>query len=360
MKLLKRRPSAKKDVKKAVSLLKKLLALRLVRILSIIFLFLLISPLVLFYFIRPKIQEDINYGVTFSNRYATEIGLDWKRVYTEILDDLKVKNIRLIAYWDDIESENDVFDYGDIKWQIEEAQKRDVNVILTMGRKVPRWPECFEPIWWKEIEDKQLQNNELFEYIKQTTLALKGYDNIVMWQVENEPFFKFGKCPLMNYGTVRNEINIVRSLDDRPIMTQDSGEGGFWFPSYALGDYMGISMYRKIWFDFWGALLGQAFYFKYPLAHWTYKVRAFVLRVPYQKIVVTELQGEPWGPRINSELTEKEKNQTMSRNDFLDVLSYSQKSGFSDFYLWGVEWWYWEKELNNKPFYWNTAKALFN
>ena len=50
----------------------------------------------------------------------------------------------------------------------------------------------------------------------------------------------------------------------------------------------------------------------------------------------------------------------MSRNDFLDTLSYAQKSGFGEIYVWGAEWWYWEKTVNNNPFYWDTAKALFN
>jgi hypothetical protein len=119
-------------------------------------------------------------------------------------------------------------------------------------------------------------------------------------------------------------------------------------------------MYRKIWYDFWGAFFGDFVYFKYPLAHWTYKIKADLVGVPHEKIYVTELQAEPWGPGINSSLTREEKDMTMSRHDFINTISYAQKAGFKDLYLWGVEWWLWEKEVADNPFYWDTAKALFN
>ena len=349
-----------KEIKRASKLLKRLFSIRFVKVALVTLLVIILAPVIFFITARPKVQHDINYGVTFSNRYATELGLDWQQTYIKILDDLNTKNIRLVAYWKDIEATNDEYDFSDIKWQLDEAQKRSVNVIVTVGRKVPRWPECFEPKWWSEIEEEDVQNHELFDYVKHTVMELQGYESIKMWQVENEPFFPFGICTDIKYRVVADEVKLVRELDDRPILIQDSGEGGFWFPSYRLGDNLAISMYRKIWYDFWGIFLGQSIYFKYPLAHWTYKIKADLVRVPYQKIIVTELQAEPWGPGINSSLTTDQKNKTMSRHDFIATLNYAQTAGFKDLYLWGVEWWWWEKEMNDNPFYWDTARALFN
>lgn len=352
----------KKQFKKLWSLIKQFFRLDIVK-LFLLGIFLLITIPVIFFFInRPKVQHDINYGITFSNKYSEELGLDWKETYIKILDDLGAKNLRLVAYWDDIESTNDRFDFSDLRWQLAEAEKRDVNVILVVGRKVPRWPECFEPQWWKELQSQELRSIELYEYVEQAAIALKDYDSIKMWQVENEPFFPFGICDPIYKDDILREIDIVRKVDDkeRPILVQDSGEGGFWYPSYQMGDYLGISMYRKIWYDFWKVLLGRSIYFQYPLAHWTYKIKADLLRVPYQKIIVTELQAEPWGPGPNHTLSDEETNKSMSRNDFLSTISYAQKAGFKDLYLWGAEWWLWQKEVNNNPFYWDTAKALFN
>lgn len=356
----KRKSPLNKQIKQAGVLLKKLLSLKIVQIILITILILLLFPFVIFFILRPKVNHNPNYGITFSNKYAQEIGLNWQDAYIKILDNLKVKNLRLVVYWDEVETKKDIYDYSNILWQLDEVEKRgDINVILTMGRKVPRWPECFEPDWYKNETDQKIKDLELYEFIKQTTTQLKKYDSIVMWQVENEPFFPFGECEDIKRDTLKKEVSVVRSIDARPIVIQDSGEGGTWYPTYSLGDYLAISMYRKIWYDFWGVFLGKSIYFKYPLAHWTYKIKAHMLRVPPERIIVTELQAEPWGPNINTLLTQEQKNRTMSKNDFLDTISYAQKSGFDDLYLWGAEWWLWEKEQNNNSFYWDTAKALF-
>ena len=362
-KLRKRTPTREvKQFKLATRLFKKLFGLHVVKVILVLILLVLLSPIVIYLIYKPKVQEDMSYGVTFSNRYATDLGLDWKEVYTAMLDELEVQNLRLVVYWDDVEKERDTYDFSDIMWQLDEAEKRDLNIILAIGRKVPRYPECFQPDWWVEMKNENYQDIELVEYIKVVIRTLEHYKSIKIWQVENEPFFKFGECdnPPIKRDLVLKEIQMAKSLDGRGILVQDSGEGGFWFPAYQAGDYLGISMYRIIWYDFWGAFFGNFIYFKYPLAHWTYKIKADLTLVPHENIIVTELQAEPWGPAINSALTQKEKDRSMSRHHFLDTISYAQKAGFKDYYFWGVEWWYWEKYVNGNPFFWDTAGAVFS
>jgi hypothetical protein len=355
----KKNPALEKDVKESKHLLKHLFSIKLVRVVVSVVAFLILAPFILFFILKPVPAEQINYGVTFSKKYSEQLGQEWKSAFLKTVDELKVKNMRLVVYWDDVERVKDKYDYSDIKWQLTEAEKRDIKVILSMGLKVPRYPECFSPDWWKKITNKTQKDNELYEYVKQTATELKSFQNIIIWQVENEPFWPFGECEKGDREVVLNEISVVRSIDPRPILVQDSGEGGFWAPTYQMGDYLGISMYRKIWYDFWGLFMGKFIYFQYPLAHWSYKIKANLVGVPVNNIIITELQAEPWGPGINSSLSKEEKDKTMSRSDFIDTLNYAQKSGFKDLYLWGVEWWLWEKEVKNTPFYWDTAKALF-
>lgn len=343
------------------NLTKQIFSLSLVKISLIILFLIVLLPSLFLIFAWPEIQPDVKYGTTFSNKYAEELGLDWRDAYIKILDDLGAKNLRLVAYWDEVEPTRDNYDYSNIKWQLEEAEKRDAKVILAFGRKAPRWPECFEPQWWKDIPDRETRQLELYEYVEQTVNELKVYDNIEIWQVENEPYFPFGECQKdIQRAEVEHEVQLVRNLDPRPILIQDSGEGGFWFPSYQTGDYLSISMYRRIWYDFWGIFGGRFIYFQYPLPYWSYKIKASLLGIPYDRVFVTELQAEPWGPGINSELPKEEKDKTMSREDFYATLSYAQKAGFTRLYLWGAEWWLWEKEQNNNPYFWETAKALFS
>jgi hypothetical protein len=70
-------------------------------------------------------QEKIkpNYGVTFSARYARELGLNPKETLQSIFTDLGVKKVRLVAYWDEIQDAEGHLDYHDLDWQIEMAKK---------------------------------------------------------------------------------------------------------------------------------------------------------------------------------------------------------------------------------------------
>uniref|UniRef100_A0A7C4TLQ1 GH10 domain-containing protein n=1 Tax=candidate division WWE3 bacterium TaxID=2053526 RepID=A0A7C4TLQ1_UNCKA len=359
--LPKKKPWYQKEAIQAINDIKDFFHLHIIRIILIILIVLVATPVILFIYYKPVPHKKINYGVTFSWKYAAEMGLDWKETYLQTLDDLQARNLRLVVYWEDTEPTKDNYDYSNIKWQLEEADKRNANVILSIGRKVPRYPECFEPKWWRGISSKDIRDQELYEYIKKTVTELKHHSSIKMWQVENEPFWPFGDCPYeFSLEEIKRETALVRDLDpDRPILSQDSGEGGLWFKTYEIGDYLGISMYRKIWYDFWGIFGGRFVYFQYPLQNWTYAIKAGLVGVPIEKIIVTELQAEPWGPGLNSKLTQEEKDHTMSRNDFYATIDYAQRAGFKDLYLWGVEWWYWEKLNNNNPFFWDTAKALF-
>src|SRR3989338_5721806 len=56
-----------------------------------------------------KKAEKIIWGVTFSKPYAQGLGLDWKETYLAILDELNVKNLRIPAYWNELEGPKDVF-----------------------------------------------------------------------------------------------------------------------------------------------------------------------------------------------------------------------------------------------------------
>ena len=359
-KVLKRKSQFSKELKTEFRLLSELLTLRPTKIFFSVLLAFIFGPLLLFLILKPTPAKDIEYGTTFSKKYAEQLGLNWQNSYIKILDELQVKNLRLIVYWDDVEATRDHYNFNDIIWQIEEASKRNAKIILVVGRKVPRYPECFEPQWWKDFPDGNEKDARLYRMIQNAVLTLKNYKAITMWQVENEPFFPFGVCTNIKKEVVQKEISIVQQLDSRPIIVQDSGEGGYWYPSYKLGNYLGISMYRKIWYDFWKIFLGRFIYFEYPLSHWTYKIKADLVGVPYERIIVTELQAEPWGPEINSKLTQEEKDKSMSKNSFIETISYAQKTGFRDLYLWGAEWWLYEKEHNGENYYWDIAKALFN
>ncbi len=49
-------------------------------------------------FVKETPNKNINFGVTFSELYAKELGLNWKETYIAVLDDLNVERIRIPVY----------------------------------------------------------------------------------------------------------------------------------------------------------------------------------------------------------------------------------------------------------------------
>jgi hypothetical protein len=302
--------------------------------------------------IYPK--EELEYGITFSKKQAEELGLDWQEAYIAIFD-LGAKKMRLPAYWSEIEPTSGQFGWDDLDWQLEQARKRGVEVILAVGGRLPRWPECHFPDWAENLTKEQ-REQKILEYIEKVVLRYIGEDSIVAWQVENEPFLShFGDCPEFSSKFLDKEIALVRSFDDRPIVLTDSGELSIWMPAARRADIFGTTMYR----DTYSKVFKR--YIHYPIrpGFFRFKKNIAAFFTHPEKWIVIELQAEPWGPIPYQNLSKEERGRTMDLEKFRKIIEFSSQTGFKEFYLWGAEWWYWEKTVNGDESLWNEAKKLF-
>jgi beta-galactosidase GanA len=177
----------------------KLLKLFLIALGSLV----ILIAAVFFIFPEQPPQETL-FGITFSKQQAENFGLDWRKSYTDILDDLDVKYIRLSAYWTEIEAKRGEFNFEILDWQIEEAKKRDAKILLAIGRKLPRWPECHIPSWAIDLS-REAQNQAVQEMLEEVIAHYKNEPAIWAWQVENEPFFPFGECPWVDKNFLKKE-----------------------------------------------------------------------------------------------------------------------------------------------------------
>jgi len=306
--------------------------------------------------------------VNFSQKHAESLGLDWKENYLALLDDLNVKNIKLAAQWDLIESKKDEFDFEDLDWQITEAEKKDAKILLVIGMKTGRWPECHIPDWAKNLS-KDEQQKAILKMLEQIVLNYRSSTSIDMWQVENEPFFPFGECLWVDKKFLEKEIELVKSFDSkkRPIIVSDSGEGSLWLNAARFGDVVGTTMYRKVWFSFyWGKRILKivpeklGFYISYPIPSVFYWRKAqYVQKIFDKKVIVVEFQAEPWGPKLLYDSPLEEQEKTMNLEQFRNNIEFAKKTGLDKFYLWGAEWMYWMKTEQNDPNLWNEARKLF-
>ena len=304
----------------------------------------------------PPQAKEISWGVNFSQKHAQNLGLDWKETYSALLDDLKVKNIKLITHWDLIELNEGKYYFEDLDWQIKKAEEKDARLLLVIGMKTGRWPECHIPGWAKNL-NKEEQQKEILEMIEEVVLRYRDRASVGAWQVENEPFFPFGECPWVDKNFLKKEIDLVKSLDSqsRPIVISDSGEGSLWVNAAKFGDIVGTTLYKKVWFR----QLGNYIYYPFPPIFYWRKAQ-LIEKIFDKKVIVVELQAEPWGPKLLYESPLEEQEKTMNLERFKANIEFAKKTGLDEFYLWGGEWWYWLKEKQNKPEIWQEAKKLFN
>jgi len=308
-----------------------------------------------FFIGETKPAEKIAWGVNFSQKHSRDLGLDWQENYLALIDDLGTKNIKLATYWDLIETKEGQYNFQDLDWQIKTAEEKGTKLLLVIGMKTPRWPECHIPQWAKNLTKKE-QQEKILKMLENTVLRYKDSEAIWAWQVENEPFFPFGECLWVDKNFLKKEIELVKSLDfqNRPILISDSGEGSLWITAARLGDIVGTTMYRKAWFRQF------KIYITYPFPPTFYWRKAQMIKKFFGKeVICVELQAEPWGPALlyDSPLAEQEK--TMNLEQFQKNIEFAKKTGLKEFYLWGGEWWFWLKEKQGKPEIWQEAKKLF-
>lgn len=309
-----------------------------------------------YFYTRFEPAQNFNWGVTFSHRYAQYLGLDWRTVYLDMLNDLKPQKIRIMAYWEDIEPEPEKYDFSIAAQMLAEAEKRNVEVILVLGHKQPRWPECHHPNWYNDLSQEDKDAAQL-RMVKNAANYYKQFSALKVWQIENEALFSFGyQCPQTPKELVQAEIDLVRSIDDRPILLSDSGEFGRWLPTASLKpDIFGSTMYRVVHNPKVG-------YFKYPLPPAFFRVKAGVMQTfqPVDKIIGVELQAEPWFADDMFQVDLKTQYSLMNPVIFREYTQYAKDVGFEDNYLWGVEWWYWLANKHGDWGMWEEARQLLN
>ncbi|PSO45975.1 MAG: hypothetical protein BRC22_00275 [Parcubacteria group bacterium QH_9_35_7] len=298
------------------------------------------------------------YGVSFDPERANSLNLKWKQVYLSILQDLDPEYIRISAMWDRIEESKNEFDFSKIDWMIKEAEKHDTQVLLVLGQKAPRWPECHVPDWLEDYGSSQAKDY-LFRYIRKTVNRYKEHKALAMWQVENEPFinFSFGECEKYREELVTEEIELVKNLDpDHEIVITDSGEMSSWYTASKVGDILGTTIYRSV-------RTPSGFIFTYDwLPAGFYKFKARLWGKDYDEFIVSELQAEPWfigsSTPLNTSITRQKE--TLNPSRLRDNLDYSKRVGASQVYLWGAEWWYYMKKKRDKEQFWNIIKQELN
>ncbi len=299
-----------------------------------------------------RVVYPVEYGVSFHIGYTEWLGLNWRDTYRAMLRELSPKYIRIAAEWNAVEKKEGEFDFTDVDWMMDEAAKARARVTLVIGQKSPRWPECYIPSWWQSDGDRA--EEQLHTYIRTVVERYKHHPAMEFWQVENEPYilFNFGACSEYQKDFLPKEIALVQSLDsEHKTIVTDSGELSTWRKASVAGDYFGTTVYRvvrdkkeRIWSYRW-------------LPSVVYTWRAALWGRDLNTFFVSELQAEPWfGGAHPADMPIETQEETMNPERLVEHMDFVTHIGVPRAYLWGVEWWYWMKEIKGDGRYWDVVK----
>jgi hypothetical protein len=293
-------------------------------------------------------------GASFSLHRCSELGINKQAVLKAALQDLGLRRFRLMSYWNIHEQQPGKYNFAELDWQLDLIAKYGGTVSLCLGKRQPRWPECHIPQWAAALPQQQWYA-ALYQYIETVVERYKNHPALASWQLENEALLKtFGHCVDKDYShsRLKAEYRLVKSLDSRHpiIMTLSDSWGLPWRrpnpDAYALSLYrITINQYGKYVFS------------KRPPLF--YKLRAAVIQTPRRKqVFVHELQAEPWLSKGVTETPLEEQFRYLSPNLLKANIAFAVRTDLTPIDLWGLEWWYWLKETQNQPQYWNTIKNL--
>ena len=306
-------------------------------------------------------DNEVSWGVNFSESQAEYLGLDAKEVYKAIIHDLGAKQIKLHINWNSTEKTKNDFDFSSLDYQVSEAEKSNVKLILVIGMKTGRWPECHTPTWFEQVPEDARQE-EIVRYVTTIVERYKNSKAVEYWQLENEPFLEFGTCPDWYYkqdtSLLEAEVAAVRAIDtEREIIISESGELSDWTKAASLADIVGVTMYRSSWNETEKTFGLNPYSF---LAPEFYSAKAAFINHYYKKPVISiELQAEPWTAKPLGESSLEVQAMSMNPELFKENVEFAKQAKLGSYYFWGAEWWYWMKTKHNQPEIWELAKQLF-
>ena len=301
----------------------------------------------------PDTDFDANFfgqkrfGTTFSTKELLRRGLDWKEAFDCFLE-LGMNAMRIGAYWSDIEPEHGQFDFAELDELLAKCEANNIQVVVTLGMKGPRWPEFHIPTWAQvETDAEDITSDEelcrqCLDYVEATVRRIQGYKCIIAFQIENEPLDKAGeRRQIVGIDFVAQEANLVRSVDSglRPIIITA------WCWSFKHdSDVKDALRYCNI--------LGLDVYSRVRGDDKTGEQRASTLPKHYKQLAngkgreawITEAQAEPWNPS------------SFDKDDLSSLLSKLQKGEFDTVFLWGFEKWLDNKLNKDDDDLWKAVK----
>ena len=309
------------------------------------------------WYINKHKNQPLILGASFIPDYAESFGLDPNQTLNAMLSDLKLKQVRLVSYWSDIEKTPGQYDFSQLDSEFALANKYGTKVSLSIGLRQPRWPECHPPSWLNvQSNNESVWEPQLFQFMKAVINHYKNNPALQDYELENEYFLTvFGTCTDFSRQRLVDEFNLVKAMDpSHPVIISRSDNWVGIPVGKPTPDEFAISVYKRVW----DATFTHR-YFEYPLPAWFYAALAGSEEILSGKdMIIHELQAEPWTPN-GLDITQTsvaEQYKSMSPARLKARIAYGEATGMRTIDLWGAEWWYYMMVKQHDPSVWNVVK----
>ncbi len=310
------------------------------------------------WYIAIEAGQPIQLGVSFVPDYAESLGLNPTQTFSALINDLHIKNFRLVSYWSDLEPQPGQYDFSQLDQEFAMADAAHAHIMLTVGLRQPGWPECHPPNWVDTSKPTGQWQPQLEQFMAKVINRYKNNPALASWQLENEYFLKgFGTCQNFSRQRLISEDNLLRRLDpNRPIIIARSNNAIGLPVGRPQPDEFSICVYQRVWTP----VLGR--YIEYPFPAWFYAFLAGTQKIiTGHNMMIGELQAEPWTPHGKTipQISLAEQNKSFNPTRFKNTVKFAEATGMKTIYLWGAEYWYYRLAIEHQPDVWNTAKQIF-
>ncbi len=309
------------------------------------------------WYIHTEDSKPLQLGVSFIPDYAKSLGLNPQSTMGALIG-IGVKQFRLVSYWNDIEPTQGQYNFSQLDWEFQQADTAHAKIILTLGLRQPRWPECHIPTWAQNEPVSEWQP-QLEAFMKAVVNRYKNSPSLESYQLENEYFLQgFGDCTNFSRSRLVSEYNLVKQTDPHHPIIVGRSNNALGFPvNQPTPDEYSISIYRRVW----DAAYTHR-YIEYPFPAWFFGFLASMQKIyDHKDMMIGELQAEAWPPHGQTipQTSLAEQNKSFNAKRFKDVVAYGKATGMRSIDLWGAEYWYYRKVILHDPSLWNVAKQEF-
>jgi hypothetical protein len=309
------------------------------------------------WYIHSEKSQPFQMGVSFIPDYAQSLGLNPQQTLDSLFS-IGVRQVRLVSYWSDGEPTPGHYDFSQLDWQFSKAEAAHAKVVLTVGLRQPRWPECHIPTW-AATEPVNVWQPQLEAYMQAVVQRYQHSPSLQSYQLENEYFLQgFGSCTNFDRSRLVSEYNLIKQLDPHHPIIVGRSNNALGFPvGQPQPDMFSISVYKRVW----DAGITHR-YLEYPFPAWFYGYIAGVQKIfNHRDMVLGELQAEAWPPNGKTipETSLAEQNKSLDAKRLQDRIEYGKATGMRQIDLWGAEYWYYRLTVLHDPSLWNVAQQEF-